>query len=94
VNSNIKCKINRGAKNDRFGNRFNANAFVFRSVANSSGSTKLNPNIGLVFEKIGANALTSSKINDTGGRALPGAAGIDINFSKIALGFDAQLALG
>ena len=93
VNSNINYKINRSAENFRFGNRFNANAFIFRSIANSSGNTTLNPNIGLVYEKIGANELTSSKINDTGGRALLGAAGIDFNFSKIAVGFNVQLPL-
>jgi hypothetical protein len=89
VSSNINYKINRDAHNYQFGNRFNASAFVFRSLA--TPKVTFNPNVGLLYESIEANKLGGLKVNDTGGRALFAATGMETTFKKIAIGFNAQL---
>jgi hypothetical protein len=91
INSNVNYKINRNAQNFKFGNRFNTSAFVFHSFANSSGNTTVNPNLGIMYENVAANQLSKSIIPDTGGYAVLGAAGVDVNFAKIAVGCNAQL---
>lgn len=93
INSNINYKINRSAENFRFGNRLTTTAFVFRSFQNESGNTSFNPNVGLVYERLGANEMTSAKVADTGGSALLAAAGVEVNFAKLAVGMNTQLPL-
>ncbi|WP_018616790.1 hypothetical protein [Segetibacter koreensis] len=91
INSNVNYKINRSAENFHFGNQFNTAAFVFHSFSSGSGNTTVNPNAGLLFEKIDANELNKSKVEDTGGNALLAAAGMEVNFAKMAVGFNTQL---
>jgi len=93
VSSDINYKINHSAMGFRFGNRFNAAAFGFRSFANKKGTTTINPNAGLMFTHLDPNSLTASKIEDTGGNTLLGAAGVEVNLAKIALGVNAQLPI-
>ena len=93
INSNVNYKINQPAKDFRFGNRFDASAFAFRSFANKRGTITLNPNAGLMFNHLDANTLTSYKIENTGGNALLGAIGLEMNFAKMAIGVNAQLPL-
>jgi len=93
INSDVNYKINEAAKDFRFGNRLNASAFVFRSFANKKGTTTVNPNAGLMYEHLDANTLTNAKIADTGGDALLAAAGVEVNFAKMAVGVNAQLPI-
>ena len=89
VSSNISYKINQDADNYQFGNRFNASAFVFRSIATPKAT--FNPNAGLLYENLKANKFESLKVADTGGNALFAAAGVETNLNKIAIGFNAQI---
>ena len=89
VNSNLNYKINGSAENFQFGNRFSTSAFVFRSI--SAANTTFNPNMGLLYENIGTNELAKVKVEDTGGYALHAAAGLETNFSNMAVGFNAQI---
>lgn len=89
INSNVNYKINNSAESFRFGNRFNTSAFIFRSI--SAANTTFNPNVGMLYENLRANKLGDAKIDDTGGNALFAAAGLETNFSMMAVGFNAQL---
>jgi len=93
INSNVNYKINEAAKDFRFGNRLNATAFVFHSFANSTGTTTFNSNAGLMYTGLGANKLTTAKIDATDGNALLAAAGVEVNFAKMAVGVNAQLPI-
>ncbi len=92
VNTNVNYKINQQAEGFRFGNRFTATGFVFHSFQNTAGTTTLNPNVGLVYESLGANE-TTAKIEDTGGNTLRAAAGADVNFARLAVGVNAQVPI-
>lgn len=91
INSNMNYKINRNAENFHFGNRYNASAYVFHSI--TSGDVTFNPNIGALYEKLEANKLGDAKVADTGGNALLGAAGLEVNFPVMAVGFNTQLPI-
>jgi hypothetical protein len=91
LNSSVNYKINRKAEGYQFGDRFSSSAFVFRSF--NSGTTVFNPNAGLLFENLQANKLDGAKVPDSGGNALLAAAGLEIGFNKISVGFNAQLPL-
>jgi hypothetical protein len=89
INSNVNYKINRKADGYQFGDRFSSTAFVFRSF--NSGNIVFNPNMGLLYEKLRANKLDGAKVPDSGGNALLAAAGLEIGFNKMSVGFNAQL---
>ncbi len=89
INSNMNYKINRSAKGFQFGDRFSSGAFVFHSISTSKAT--FNPNAGLLYEHLQHNKLNQLKIHDTGGNALLAAAGLETNFSNIAIGFNVQL---
>jgi hypothetical protein len=91
ITSNVNYKINQDAHNYQFGNRFNASAFVYRSIA--TPKVTLNPNAGLLYENLQPNKLKNIKVNDTGGNALLSSAGLEVNFNKIAIGANAQLPI-
>lgn len=93
INSNINYKVNGSAQNFRFGNRLNTTAFIFHSFQNKSGTSSINPNVGLLYEKLGANKMMNAKVDDTGGDALLAATGVEVNFAKIAVGVNAQLPI-
>lgn len=89
INSNLSYKFNGSADEYRFGNRFTANAFLFRSVM--VGNTHFSPNAGLLFENLKANRLSGEKVADTGGNALMIALGVESSMNRILLGFNVQL---
>jgi hypothetical protein len=89
INSNLNYKINEGADHYKFGNRMSAGAFIFHSLFNRN--ITFNPNVGMLYEHLSANELNRVKVEDTGGKALMGSAGLDVNFKKLAIGFNAQL---
>ena len=91
VNTNVNYKINNTAEHYKLGNRVSASAFAFRSF--SGLKTTLNPNVGVLFEKLNANELDKAKVGDTGGNALLASAGLDVNFAKMAVGVNAQLPI-
>ena len=91
VNSNVNYKINSSADTYKFGNRFNASAFVFRSI--SSPKATFSPNAGLLYENLNANKLDKVKVDDTGGNALLASGGLEINFRRTVVGFNTQLPL-
>lgn len=88
--SNINYKLNGEAKEFRFGNRFNASAFVYRSFGNKM---QLRPNAGLFYEELGQHKLEGEKINDTDGRSLLGSFGIEAMKGRINIGANLQLPL-
>ena len=89
INSNLNYKVNRNADNYQFGNRFSSSVFLFHSL--SGLKTTFNPNVGLLYENLKANKLNNSKVENTGGNALLASAGLEVNFSNLAVGFNAQL---
>jgi hypothetical protein len=89
INSSMNYKINRKAHDYQFGDRFSSSTFVFRSF--NKGRTVLNPNAGLLYENLRANKLDGAKVPDSGGNALLAAAGLEIGFKKISVGFNVQL---
>lgn len=89
--ANVNYKINQSASDFKFGNRFTAAAFVFRSFRKNKNS--ISPNLGMLYENLSANKLSDEKIIHTGGYALLAAAGVEIKFDKINFGFNAQLPL-
>jgi hypothetical protein len=89
LNSSVNYKINKSAEGYKFGDRFSSTAFVFRSF--KAGTTTLNPNVGLLYENLQANKLDGAKVPDSGGNALLAAAGLEIGFNKMSVGFNAQL---
>ncbi len=92
INTSATYKIN-GSKDDyQLGNRFSASAFAYRSIP-SHGKATFNPNVGLLYDHLNANQLNHEKVEDTGGHTLSAAAGLEVNFNRIAVGFNAQLPL-
>jgi hypothetical protein len=91
ISSSVNYKINTKAEGYRFGDRFSSSAFVFRSLR--SGNTVFNPNAGLLYENLQSNKLNGDKVPDSGGNALLAAAGLEIGFKKVSLGFNVQLPL-
>lgn len=91
INSSFNYKINRGANNFKFGNRFSSSVFVFHSI--SLAKVTFNPNMGMLYENLQANKLSNKQIKETGGSALLAAGGLETNFKKLAIGFNAQVPL-
>ncbi len=91
INSNANYKINQSASNFKFGNRFSATTFIFHSFRYKNAS--ISPNIGLLFENLGANKNHNEKINETGGNVLLSGAGIETRIKNVAFGFNMQLPL-
>ena len=91
LSSNINYKINQAASDFRFGNRYTANAFAFRSF--QSGKNSFSPNVGLLYENLNPNELSKTKIKSTGGYDLLVAVGLETVFDRINIGFSAQIPL-
>lgn len=91
VTSNVTYKINRDAHNYQFGNRFNASAFLYRSMGTSKFT--LNPNAGFLYENLQPNKLENIKVEDSGGDALFSSTGLEANFNKFVIGANAQLPI-
>jgi hypothetical protein len=91
INSSVNYKINKTADGYQFGDRFSANAFAFRSF--KSRTTVFNPNAGLLYENLRPNKLNGVKVPDSGGNALFAAAGLEVDFKRISLGFNMQLPM-
>jgi hypothetical protein len=90
ITTNASYKINTNNKDEyKFGNKFSASSFCYYT-ANAS-KTMISPNIGLLYEHNQASQLSSDKINLTGGSLLQAAAGVELGFKKMAVGFNAQL---
>jgi len=89
INTNMNYKINRSADQFKFGNRFSSSAFVFYSV--SKPATTFNPNLGVLYENLSSSKLNKFKVDGTDGNALLASAGMEINFAKMAIGFNTQL---
>ena len=89
INTSINYKINSSAEQYKYGNRFTASSFVFYSIAKRKKT--YNPNFGILYENLSSNELRKEKIIDTGGYSLLASGGMEINFSKVAIGFDIQL---
>ena len=91
INSNINYKINSSAKDFQFGNRLSTSAFIFHST--SLAKVTFNLNVWVLYDKLQANKLNSKQIEETGGNALFAAAVLETNFTKMAIGFNAQVPL-
>ncbi|MFN8288805.1 MAG: transporter [Chitinophagaceae bacterium] len=90
VTSNASYKLNSSNKDEfRFGNKFSANSFVYRSF--KTGSNFISPNIGLLYENTQASRLSNAKVDLTGGSLFQAAAGVEFGFKKVAVGFNTQL---
>jgi hypothetical protein len=91
INTNLNYKINAHADHYKFGNRLSSGAFIFHSLY--SAKTTFSPNVGVLYEHLNTNKMDNVKVDDTGGNALMGSAGLELNFKKIAIGFNAQLPI-
>lgn len=85
LHSNVNYKVNGTAKEFRFGNRLNASAFISRMLG------KMNPYAGLQYEQLAANKFEGTFIENTGGHALLGTAGMNLQFGKVNAGVNMQL---
>jgi hypothetical protein len=86
LHSNVNYKVNGTAKEFRFGDRLNASAFVSHMLGN-----KISPYAGFQYEHLAANKYQKFKIEDTGGQALLGTAGVNVEFGKMNVGANMQL---
>ena len=91
INCNVNYKFNQSADDYKFGNRFNASTFVFRSIHFSK--VIISPNIGLLFENLNSNKIHNQTIEDTGGSTFLSAFGIETHFKKIAVGGNIQFPI-
>ena len=91
INGTLNYKMNNSADNFRFGNTLNANVFAFKNI--NTKKLIVSPNVGLMYENLQANKLENLKVAETGGNALLGAAGVDINMSKVTFGVNVQLPI-
>lgn len=91
ISTTANYKINSKADGYRFGDRFSASAFVYRSFR--SGTTVISPNAGLLVQHLAANKLDGEKVPDSGGRAVMVAGGLETTFDKVSVGLNAQLPL-
>lgn len=90
LTTNASYKINTSNKDEfRFGNKFSANTFVYRSF--QAGNYFISPNVGVLYENSQASQLNSAKVNLTGGSLFQAAAGVEFGFKKAAVGFNVQL---
>lgn len=90
VTSNASYKINTANKDEyKFGNKFSANSFVYRSI--KAGSNFISPNLGVLYEHTQSSQLENAKVELTGGSLLQAAAGVEFGFKKVAVGFNTQL---
>jgi hypothetical protein len=87
--TNSSYKINtRNKESYHFGNRFSSNNFFHYSI--KKGNATIIPNIGFLYEHSMANKLNNAAVAQTGGFAGMGAAGVEVSFKKISVGFNAQ----
>jgi hypothetical protein len=94
ISTSASYKINTTNKADyKFGNKFSANSFIYSSIPASSLKAVITPNMGLLYEHAAENNLQNSKVNLTGGNLLMAAAGMEMSFNKVTIGFNAQLPL-
>ena len=84
-------KINQYANEFKFGNRFYASVYAYRSL--HSGIFLFRPNTGLLYEALAPNHNSGNKVEDTGGHALMSAFGLETQFKKIGIAFNLQLPL-
>jgi hypothetical protein len=90
INTTATYKLNSTNKDQyKFGNKFLASSFAYYPLPVSK--TVISPNVGILYEKGYPSELYGSKIDLTGGSVLQASAGVEISFSKIAIGFNAQL---
>lgn len=91
ISTSANYKINTTNKSEyRFGNKFSANSFVYRSFSKHSG-TAITPNLGLLYEHSASNKLQSARVDLTGGDLLMAAAGTEFSFKKVTVGLNVQL---
>ena len=87
--TNLSYKINTAnSESYRFGNHFSSNNFFYYSVR--SGKTTFTPNIGILYEQSASNQLKNIKVDQTGGFATLGAAGVEMSLKKISIGLNIQ----
>ena len=89
LTGNMNYKVNQAASGFQFGNRFSATGFGFRSY--SSGNKNISPNVGLMYEELNPNKLDGEVVASTGGSALLGVAGVEVQLDKINVGMNIQL---
>ncbi len=92
ISTSTSYKINTTNKSDyRFGNRFSANSFVYYSLPVPGAKAVLTPNLGMLYQYSGENVLQNSKVDLTGGNLLLVAAGSEMSFNKVTIGFNTQI---
>lgn len=90
ISAGMNYKINTSNSDTyKFGNKFSANSFAYYNLGKSK--TTFSPNIGLLYENASFNKLQNVKVEQTGGNLLMSAAGLEINFGKIAVGGNIQI---
>jgi hypothetical protein len=90
INTSASYKINT-VNNDNyyFGNKFSINSFVSYPIKKEK--ILITPNVGLLFENAEGNKIDAKKIEQTGGRLLASAAGIELDFKQFTIGGNVQL---
>lgn len=90
--TNLNYKINTPNKERyQFGNRITSNSFIFYSI--KARRLSLTPNLGALYEQAAANKLQGSEVDQTGGHALLGVAGLELSVKNVNFGVNAQLPL-
>jgi hypothetical protein len=88
IDTNINYKINPSANQYKFGNRLSSSSFLFYSI--SRPKTTFNPNVGVLYENLNANRFNKLNIENTSGSPLLASGGMEINFQKMSIGFNAR----
>jgi hypothetical protein len=91
LTSNVSYKINQSASAYKFGDRFSAGLFAFRTFY--SKKMTFSPNLGLLYENLSPNKMNEKKVDSTGGNDLLGVVGIENRFDKVIIGLNVQLPL-
>ncbi len=91
IASNLNYKVNQSASDFRFGNRFSATAFGFRTFELKKNS--ISPTVGLFYENLHPSEFAKIKVESTGGNAFLGSIGIETRIKKLSLGINAQLPI-
>ena len=91
ITSNLSYKINQSTLDYKFGNRFNAGLFAFRSFYLKQ--ITFSPNLGLLYENLNPNKMSGKKVENTGGNDLLGVIGIETRLDRIIIGLNTQFPL-
>jgi hypothetical protein len=90
INVTASYKINTiNGDGYKYGNKFTSNLIAFYHL--SVHHNTITPNIGIGYEKVGANTIETKSVQFTGSTVTTGIMGVEYNFNRMAIGINGQL---